>query len=436
MQARLRNLEAEGEAAKRHPQRGLHFMAQSEAHRVELVSSQETAQARTRIGERTLRRAAAWLILFFLLQGELGAVWDREWHAYVGRDQFWTPPHTLIYTCAAGAGLMALIVVLLETLRYRRGVAGVNDSTTFNVFRIFHAPLGFIVSGFGALIALTAAPLDNYWHELYGIDIALWAPFHMMGVTGATLGIIGIVYTFASEAAIDRQSGRKVWRFLGYSALELGALITLAGLMNFVLIGFLQFPTITIGTLHISTYPLPMVGFGSIFLIGSVRLTGRPGTATFATGLLFLHTFMAEIFTPWAVRTAVAVQGGMYRDPSKTPSFNVAAACIALIFLVSAIMIDLYAYRRQRQGKSLFGGSRGLIALGAVSAFIALAVARFLLIPISPVAPAIFLEPGFTAAPETLAIALVLVLLVTAITGALGAIIGDDLGEIWHLSTR
>src|SRR5579883_3155592 len=62
--------------------------------------------------ERRLRRISAWLILFFLLQGELGAVWDREWHAYVGRDQFWTPPHTLIYSCVSGAGLVALFFLL------------------------------------------------------------------------------------------------------------------------------------------------------------------------------------------------------------------------------------------------------------------------------------------------------------------------------------
>src|SRR5579883_2418974 len=101
------------------------------------------AQSRPDRAERRLRRTSAWLMLFFLFQGSLGAVWDREWHAYVGRDQFWTPPHTLIYSCVSGAGLVALIVVLLDTIRYRRGRPGVNDASTFRVFGLFHAPLGY-----------------------------------------------------------------------------------------------------------------------------------------------------------------------------------------------------------------------------------------------------------------------------------------------------
>src|SRR6266581_9269649 len=99
-----------------------------------IESASARAQSRPDRAERRLRRTSAWLMLFFLFQGELGAVWDREWHAYVGRDQFWTPPHTLIYACVTGAGLLALGVVLISTRRYYKGVAGVNDSSTVPIF--------------------------------------------------------------------------------------------------------------------------------------------------------------------------------------------------------------------------------------------------------------------------------------------------------------
>src|SRR5262249_41045997 len=159
----------------------------------------------------------------------------------VGRDQFWTPPHTLIYSCVAGAGLLALTVVLISTMRYYRGVPGVDDGSTIPIFRFFHAPQGFVIAGFVALLSLISAPLDNYWHELYGIDIALWAPFHMMGVTGGMIGILGMVYIFASEAAIERKENQGILPrlFLGFSALEWGALMALAGILNFTLTGFL-----------------------------------------------------------------------------------------------------------------------------------------------------------------------------------------------------
>src|SRR5215470_12607291 len=138
-------------------------MVQSNAHAATSIVSGTSSQTMLYAGERKLRRVSAWFLLLLLLSGELGAVWDREWHAFVGRDQFWTPPHTLIYSSVAGAGLLALVLILLETLRYYKKASGVDNNSTVAIFRFFHAPLGFSVLGFGALLPLIAAPLDNYW---------------------------------------------------------------------------------------------------------------------------------------------------------------------------------------------------------------------------------------------------------------------------------
>src|SRR5579885_789611 len=100
-------------------------MAQPEIHIARSAPSQSELPAsfdRPDRVERSLRRAAAWVMLFCLLQGQLGAIWDREWHFFVGRDWFWTPPHTLIYSCVSGAGLVALTVVLADTIRYYREI--------------------------------------------------------------------------------------------------------------------------------------------------------------------------------------------------------------------------------------------------------------------------------------------------------------------------
>src|SRR5213593_2724860 len=85
------------------------------------------------LSERRLRQVSAWLMLYLLLQAELGLAWDRQWHDLVGRDQFWIPPHIMMYTGIAGAGLIALCVVLVDTLRYYQKKAGVNDSSTVNI---------------------------------------------------------------------------------------------------------------------------------------------------------------------------------------------------------------------------------------------------------------------------------------------------------------
>ncbi len=395
-----------------------------------------TSAALSGPAERKLRRISIWLMLFFLFQGGLGAVWDREWHAYVGRDQFWTPPHTLIYSCVAGVGLMAFILVLVETLRFRRKAAGVDESSTVRVFWIFYAPLGFVITGFGALLALVSAPLDNYWHELYGIDIAMWAPFHMMGITGGLIGICGMIYVFASEAAIDRQTGRQPARFLGCTALEWGAVLVIVELLNFTLTGFLQFPVASFGPLSISTYPLPLIGGATFCFIGALRLTRRPGVASCMVFVLLLNTIIIELFIPWAIRTAVVEQDLSYRLPNHIPSFSLPYALFPLVFLLPALLCDGIAFWNTRRERQFGQRTRGLALTGAACAVPIALLSPPILNSYSIYAPIFLPQPGLTV-PLTLEIAtLLLFTLAVLAIGALGAILGADFGDIWRQNTR
>src|SRR5258708_35635042 len=148
--------------------------------------------------ERRLRQAGAWIILYLLLQAQLGLAWDREWHDLVGRDQFWIPPPIMMCSGLGGVGIVALWLILADTLGDRRRKPGVDDGSTVHIFWVFHAPLGFLMVGFGAFTDLLAAPFDNYWHLLYGIDVTLWSPFHLMGSIGGVIACFGTVYIFAS----------------------------------------------------------------------------------------------------------------------------------------------------------------------------------------------------------------------------------------------
>ncbi len=385
--------------------------------------------------ERRLRRVSIWLMLVLLFQGGLGAVWDREWHAYVGRDQFWTPPHTMIYSCVAGVGLMVLALVLVETFRYRRGAEGVNDTSTVRVLGFFHAPLGFIIAGFGALLALIAAPLDNYWHELYGIDVALWAPFHLMGITGGMIGIFGLVYVFAGEAALDRQKGRVARRWLGLTALEWGALLVLASMMNFTLTGFLQFPIASFGPLSVSTYPLPLVLSGTFSFISAQRLTRRPGVSLIIVVLLLINTLAVELFIPWAIRTGVEWQGLAYRT-NQEPYFSWSYALLPLVFLIPALVVDglaLWSQRRQRQfGKTV----RGLGLLGLILTPPIVVLAPFVLHSYSSFAPIFLPQAGLPVAPVVWVGVVALFSFIVLGVGALGAILGADFGDVWRQNVR
>jgi hypothetical protein len=389
------------------------------------------AQARPDRGERLLRRISAWLMFIFLLQGQLGAIWDREWHFFVGRDQFWTPPHTLIYSCVTGAGLIALIVVLADTVRYYKHIPGVDDTSTVRIFGVFHAPLGFIIAGFGALQALVAAPLDNYWHMLYGIDIALWAPFHMMGVTGAMIGALGMVYVFASEATIERVSGYLYRRFLGLGVLEWGVLFLIAGIINFTFIGFLQFPVATFGPFHIPTYTIPMALAGGLGLVSVVRFTQRPGTALLTVCLLAFHTVLEGVFVPWAIRTAVAQQGMVYRVP-QVPYFNVTDALLPVIFILPALIVDSVALWRLRHGLPLSGALRNSWIIGVIITIPELIVAPCLLLNTFNLPQVLLEQPGIDIPPAIKLQAALIAIPVFLIAGAIGALLGANFGDVWR----
>ena len=147
--------------------------------------------------------------------------------------------------------------------------------------------------------------------------------------------------------------------------LEWGALLILAGLINFIFIGFLQFPVATFGLLLIPTYPLPLAVFGALALIGASRLTYKPGAATLTVFLLAFHTVFEELFVPWAIRTAVVQQGMSYRIPGEIPYFNATDALLPLIFIISALIVDGVAFWRQHKGYPLGGYTRGIWLLGS-----------------------------------------------------------------------
>ena len=98
---------------------------------------------------------------------------------------------------AQRAGLASLALVLWESwLAARRPQAAPGGTRLLWIFR---APIGAAVAGTGALLAAIAFPLDDYWHTLYGIDVTLWAPFHVMIVGSVLLIGVGTLFMLAAE---------------------------------------------------------------------------------------------------------------------------------------------------------------------------------------------------------------------------------------------
>src|SRR5437773_10870680 len=50
---------------------------------------------------------------------------------------------------------------------------------------------GFHLAAWGIALTVLAAPIDDLWHRLFGIDVTLWSPPHLLRLLGAAINTLG-----------------------------------------------------------------------------------------------------------------------------------------------------------------------------------------------------------------------------------------------------
>jgi len=135
-----------------------------------------------------LYRLALWALLGANLLAGWGVQWDIQWHVRIGRDSFWIPPHVMTYSGVTILVLASFGVLARDTLRHL--LAGRAPAGTERVLGLTGTP-GFLLAACGITLTVLAAPIDDLWHRLFGIDVTLWSPPHMLGLVGVTINILG-----------------------------------------------------------------------------------------------------------------------------------------------------------------------------------------------------------------------------------------------------
>ena len=267
------------------------------------------------------RLGMGWLALAFWTVSALALDWDAQWHANVGRDGFWTPPHWAFYSTVTITALICVMVILTETFLYYRHSPAVTDKTSTPILFVFRGPVGFALAGFGMLVMLISAPFDDYYHRIYGVDLAIWTPFHVMLMLGVNMAGVGMVYLFASEVNRRKLTISASNQTLTSVALNLRGLFTPAilGLVVATVLLLSRFlflmdetfiGNIGPGTIDIANYKLPaysiMVAGLPLALVALVVFTGRIGIATLTGLLLLLFRFLSSVFVEWGIQTLAA----------------------------------------------------------------------------------------------------------------------------------
>jgi hypothetical protein len=186
---------------------------------VSVVTATATAAAR-RVAERVTSLSALRFVLWASLVAKLitgwGVQWDIQWHVTIGRDTFWIPPHVMTYAGVALSVMLSFGLLAWTTFRAPRtlppdlvSIAGVVGTR------------GTQIAAWGIALTVLAAPIDDLWHRLFGIDVTLWSPPHLLGILGAAVNTVGCL-VMAREAYPAASRARLVALLVGGALLYSG----------------------------------------------------------------------------------------------------------------------------------------------------------------------------------------------------------------------
>lgn len=308
------------------------------------------------------RQTMGWLVLAFWTASVLGQDWDANWHAIVGRDGFWTPPHWMFYSTVTIAGVICAVVVLTETWLYYRGKAGVTSENSTPILFFFRGPVGFALAGFGMVVMLISAPFDDYYHRIYGIDVQIWTPFHVMLVLGIIMANLGVVYLLASlinrrliltAVPASSNSNQPLSRVVAYlrplfQPLTLGLILATILLMTRYMALMLEtffggegVGNLAIGSLKLPAASLTLASLPLLFVMLNL-FTRRIGAATLAGLLYVAWRWLDGSFTDWGIQNMALERGiasrntltGTLLNTGKSNSFLLMALVIDGVFLL------------------------------------------------------------------------------------------------------
>lgn len=290
-----------------------------------------------RTGEPGWASIPALFVASSLVVALLGFLWDVSLHAGRGRDEgpLANPAHYLILY-----GLFALFVAGMSAIVFPRdgkrpGIASVR------ITRQWYAPVAGIFIAACGLYALIGFPLDDVWHRLFGQDVTLWGPTHLMLIGGAGLATAGIILLHREAEFSDE------WRSSGDNASARTlhkATLTMA--FGGLLIGLSVFQAefdFGIAQFRMVFAPMMIAAAAGLALVAA-RLYAGPGAAL-AAALFFDLTRGVVSF----------IVGNVFGQ----------AEHVFPLYLGSAVIVELLALTRLRHRPLAFGAVAGLL-IGSV----------------------------------------------------------------------
>jgi hypothetical protein len=248
-----------------------------------------------------------------LLVALLGMYWDISFHIDAGRDPgpLANPAHYLIL-----AGLFGIFTAGYFAVCLPKGRPG---PAAIHIVGDWYAPVGGILIASCGAFGLLGFPLDDVWHRLFGQDVTLWGPTHLMMIGGAGMTLIGQAVLLVEGMRARSPGGRR--------RTEAPLLVRLrrTGLMGGLLLGLSTFQAefdFGVPQFRFVLEPVLLAVAASVALVCARLWIGRGG-ALLAAGMFI------------AVRGGLAliVHQGFGQSMPHFPLYLAEAACVELAAL-------------------------------------------------------------------------------------------------------
>jgi hypothetical protein len=275
-----------------------------------------------------------------LIVALLGMYWDISLHIDQGRDPgpLANPAHYLILFGLFGVFVAGFLAIIMAD--HRGGSSMIKRASTWKI------PIGGIMLFACASFSLLGFPLDDGWHRIFGQDVTLWGPTHLMLFGGAGMTLIGrasLLVEGQRAARRDRQAnGAPRTGLPGRRLMNL----QVAGLMGGFLIGMSTFQgefDFGVPQFQLVFHPM-LIAFAAGIALVSARIWGGRWSALVAVAFFLV------------IRGIVSIFVGPVMD-EVTPHFP--------IYIVEGGLVEAIAYLISTRNPIRFGAWCGL-AIGTV----------------------------------------------------------------------
>ena len=251
-----------------------------------------------------------------LIVAVFGMYWDISIHIDDGRDAgpLANPAHFFILFGLMGVMAAGIFGMALnrQPLRSSIRVPGIGD----------HAPAGAIIVAACGAFSLTAFPLDDVWHRIFGQDVTLWSPTHLMLITGASLSTFGAL-------ALYRESLEESDETVAVPARAGWLLAPLTGAMLIGLNTFLAEFDFAVPQFRLDMHPIGLALAAGIALVSARLVIGPYGALATVGFFLLLRGILFVVVGP--------VFGGT------EPRFP--------LYIAEALLVELAALALIRKGR-------------------------------------------------------------------------------------